>query len=120
VKPLPLIALCSECKGPMPCACVRELGWAPKTMKRWRCGAYLKFVRRLPCAVPECRGGPVEAAHFGPRGVGQKVHDSLAIPLCRRHHMESHQAGRTWEHYGEVLGWQAQTMVAALASDLHF
>ena len=104
----------------MPCACARFLGWAPKPAKRWRSGAYLEFVCRLPCSVPDCNDKNVEAAHFGPRGLGTKVHDSLAVPLCRRHHAESHREGRRWGHYGEVLQWQVQTMVAALASGLDF
>ena len=117
---LPLIQLCSQCGGPLPCACVREHGWIPKAMKRWRSKAYLKFVRGLPCSVPDCTSGPIEAAHFGPRAASRKVHDSLAIPLCSEHHRDSHQLGRAWVYYEDVLRWQVQTMVAALATGRQF
>jgi len=113
---LPLIVLCSECRGPQPCSCVREYGVVPSPLSRWRSKAFLSFVRSLPCSVPECTGGPIEAAHFGPRAAGRKVHDSLAIPLCREHHAESHQCGRQWGYYEQVLQWQVQTLVSALAS----
>jgi hypothetical protein len=29
-----------------------------------------------------------------PRGLGQKVSDEFAVPLCRAHHRELHRAGR--------------------------
>lgn len=46
---------------------------------------YLAFVRSLPCLVC-CSIKRVEAAHFGPHGLGQKASDLSAIPLCRIHH----------------------------------
>ena len=110
---IPIVRICSECKGPMPCACMRYLGWTPKAAKRWRSKAYLKFVRHLPCSVPGCKNIDIEAAHFGPKGIGTKVHDCLAIPLCKHHHRESHDYSREWEHYEDVMGWQIQTMTAA-------
>jgi hypothetical protein len=46
---------------------------------------HLKWIRTLPCSV--CRTArAVEAAHTGPRGLGQKSSDFSAIPLCVRHH----------------------------------
>lgn len=46
---------------------------------------YLRFIRRLRCIV--CSSPKhIEAAHFGPRGLGQKASDRQALPLCRRHH----------------------------------
>lgn len=46
---------------------------------------YLTFLRRLCCVV--CGAFRwVEAAHFGPRGMGQKASDYDALPLCRRCH----------------------------------
>lgn len=117
---LPLIVLCSECCGPQPCECMRRFGYVPRPLPRWRSRLFLSWVRSLPCSVPDCTGGPIEAAHFGPRAAGRKVHDSLAIPLCERHHREHHANGRAWEHYGDVLRWQVQTLVAALASGENF
>ena len=28
----------------------------------------------------------IEAAHFGPRGLGQKADDRQTLPLCHKHH----------------------------------
>lgn len=60
-----------------------------------RCGPrnprYLAFVRAQPCCVCGSRRG-VEAAHTGPRGLGQKAPDSDAIPLCRGHHQKSNDS----------------------------
>ena len=47
--------------------------------------AHLRWIRTLRCVV--CGSTRyVEAAHTGPRGLGQKSADSTAIPLCVRHH----------------------------------
>lgn len=66
--------------------------------------AYLQWVRTLPCIVcfawklPTNRqSGPVEAAHVGERGIGQKCPDTEALPLCVQHH-------RTGKHAHHVLG----------------
>jgi hypothetical protein len=46
---------------------------------------YLRWIRTLPCSV--CGSTRyVEAAHTGPRGLGQKSPDASVIPLCARHH----------------------------------
>jgi hypothetical protein len=46
---------------------------------------YLAFIRRFPCVVcGEWRR--IEAAHFGPHGIGQKASDKLTLPLCQEHH----------------------------------
>jgi len=54
---------------------------------------YLMFVRCLPCRMQmhdPCFGG-VEAHHAGrDRGMGQRAHDSTAVPLCRKHHQCYH------------------------------
>ena len=53
---------------------------------------YLKFIRLLPCCA--CGGTrSIEAAHVGPRGLGQKVDDKHALPLCRWCHKELHEVG---------------------------
>jgi hypothetical protein len=47
--------------------------------------AYKRFIRTLPCCV--CGSTRrIEAAHFGPRGLGQKSSDRYTLPLCRRCH----------------------------------
>lgn len=69
--------------------------------------AYLDFIRQWPCvlkATEDC-AGPVEAAHVGDRGLGQKCRDEEAIPLCGHHHRtgpDSHHVlgKRFWENHG--------------------
>lgn len=57
---------------------------------------YLKWLRSLPCVV--CGTfSRIDAAHVGPRGLGQKCSDREALPLCRRHHVDG-------EHSHHVLG----------------
>ena len=56
-----------------------------KTEKPVRDPKYLALVRRLPCIVCFSHRG-VEAAHFGPRGIGQRASDLDALPLCYRCH----------------------------------
>lgn len=52
----------------------------PQKSRTW-----LDFVRRLPCCF--CRTvGNTDPHHHGKRGVGQKVRDTLCIPLCRLCH----------------------------------
>ena len=54
-------------------------------MKPVRNPDYRQWVRSLPCCV--CRTTRrIEAAHTGPRGLGQKSSDLSVIPLCARHH----------------------------------
>lgn len=48
---------------------------------------------------------PVEAAHVGERGLGQKSPDREAIPLCSHHHRTGPQAHHVlgkkfWAHHG--------------------
>jgi hypothetical protein len=97
----------------MPCFCERDTGYRPKPLRRWQSRAFLEYVKTLPCSVPDCNGRTIEAAHMGARGIGRKVHDTLAIPLCREHHEESHRQGREWKHYEDIEHWQIQTMASA-------
>lgn len=51
------------------------------------------------CAGPHCLG-KIEAAHVdyaGDKGMGTKVSDRYAIPLCSFHHREQHQHG--WQTF---------------------
>ncbi len=64
---------------------------------------YLKFVASLHCAV--CCAFPVEVAHVGERGLGQKCSDRETIPLCALHHrvssMSHHSMGKKfWDAWG--------------------
>jgi hypothetical protein len=54
-------------------------------MKPVRNPHYLRFIRTQPCCVCGRTWG-VEAAHTGPRGLGQKASDESCIPLCWVHH----------------------------------
>jgi len=58
--------------------------------KRQRDQDYLEWIHTLPCLC--CGRGPVEAHHFGPRGLGQKVSDRSTIPLCPEHHRNGKDA----------------------------
>jgi hypothetical protein len=114
------VDICDMCGAPLPCKCVRELGFRPKARKRWKSSRYLAWVRTLPCSVPHCEYKDIEAAHFGPRAIGTKVHDCLAIPLCSEHHRGHHAAGRAWVYYDQVIEWQIKTMAAAIVSGVKF
>jgi len=52
----------------------------PKPAAPERCPAYLDFVHRYSCC--NCGTKPAEAHHEGKKGVGQKVRDTMAVPLC--------------------------------------
>ena len=57
--------------------------YAKKPPQRSR--THLAFVRSHPCSV--CGSWRnVEAAHVGPRGLGQIADDFDTIPLCKAHH----------------------------------
>lgn len=62
-----------------------------------RSALHLAFIRTLPCSVPDCRRKS-EAAHIGPHGTAQKASDTLAAPLCHKHHridtQSLHKIGR--------------------------
>lgn len=47
---------------------------------------YRKFLRQLPCSACGHQTRSMEAAHFGPRGLGQKASDRQCLPLCRKCH----------------------------------
>lgn len=77
--------------------------------------AYLKWLRGRPCFLAD-KGGcglgdpprrsPIEAAHVdcaGGKGMGSKVADANAIPLCQRHHDEQHGKIGTFRQRG---GWK--------------
>lgn len=125
-KPRPIldglrpVDVCVWCEAPRPrCHCVADTGRAlAKVFPRWRSRHYLKFIHGLPCAVEDCphKGASIEAAHFGPRSAGRKVHDFLAVPLCSVHHGEAHQKGRAWSHYPDVELWQLRTLAAAIVT----
>ena len=95
---------------------------------RRRDGAYLAWLRRLPCIACWAGlgdgGGPIEASHpkFGQGerrrefGLGEKSHDRLALPLCSKHH----RTGQNAEHKGQRRFWDRLGIdVADFALDLN-
>lgn len=75
---------------------------------------YLTWIRSLPCLICQHHGErqqyPTEAHHYGPRGLGQKVPDRQAIPLCIDHHRTSrtavHVLGRRFAEFHGIDIWQ--------------
>lgn len=76
--------------------------------------AFHKFLRGRPCFLDGrgCGWGDpprksfVEAAHVdcaGGKGMGSKVADQFAIPLCQRHHDEQHGKIGAFKNRG---GWK--------------
>jgi hypothetical protein len=64
------------------------LRWEKPIRDPW----YKRFIRRLPCLC--CgRAWGIEAAHFGPHGVGQKASDLHTLPLCHLCHRLYHKLG---------------------------
>lgn len=70
--------------------------------------------RECLCASPACQGR-IEAAHVdyaGDKGMGTKVADRWAIPLCSFHHARQHQIG--WATFDRRhLGSEAAALSAA-------
>jgi DNA recombination protein Rad52 len=67
--------------------------------KRLRNKAHLKFVASQPCLICERQpSDPHHVRYAQPRALGLKVSDEFAVPLCRVHHRQLHQAGNeeTW------------------------
>ena len=52
----------------------------------------LAAIRRQPCVV--CSRRPAEASHIKSVGAGGGDTEDNVIPLCRKHHVEWHGAGR--------------------------
>ena len=69
-------------------------------LMRWS-KEHLRFVARQPCLI--CGRKPSQAHHVRyaqQRGLGLKVSDEFAVPLCATHHSENHRTGderRWWE-----------------------
>lgn len=57
---------------------------------------FLQWLRGRPCLIGGTCAGKIEAAHVdgaGDKGIGTKVSDRFAVPMCSAHHAESHMAG---------------------------
>lgn len=80
-----------------------------KATSRVKAGAYLDFIRSLPCVITGTR--PVEAAHVSfenrdvlasGRGKGRKVSDRWALPLSPEMHRAQHAMNERefWRQHG--------------------
>ena len=70
--------------------------------KRLRCREHLRFVASHPCAI--CGRSPSHAHHVRhaqSRGLGLKVSDEFAVPLCATHHRQIHTTGKEHEWWQE-------------------
>jgi hypothetical protein len=64
--------------------------------------SHLQWIRGRSCVVEVSGGceGRMEAAHVdhaGGKGVGIKVSDTKAVPLCQHHHAELHRGAKSFE-----------------------
>lgn len=78
---------------------------------------YLQWLRGRPCMVGgrECGSGRMEAAHVdyaGDKGMGTKVSDRYAVPMCPQHHQEQHALG--WETF------EAKYKITALSASVAY
>ena len=83
--------------------------------------AFLQWLRGRPCFVSG-RGcdGRLEAAHVdyaGDKGMGAKVSDRFAVPLCSAHHREQHQVG--WREF-EIARCKGKVGAALEASERYW
>lgn len=84
---------------------------APRPAEK-NCSQFLQWLRGRPCflaghALGACEGR-IEAAHVdhaGGKGMGTKVADKHAIPLCSTHHREQHSKG--WGTFQAKYGFHA-------------
>jgi hypothetical protein len=77
--------------------------------KRHRSKDHLRFVAQQPCVI--CGRTPSHAHHIRyaqPKGVGLKVSDEFAVPLCAIHHSQNHATG-------DERGWWDDRKIEPLA-----
>ncbi len=70
--------------------------------KRIRCGEHLRFVASQPCLI--CGRAPSQAHHVRyaqGKGLGLKVSDEFAVPLCAIHHHHVHSTGKERDWWQE-------------------
>lgn len=81
---------------------------------------YLKWLRGRPCLVSRirqtlahCGGKPVAAHvdHGGDKGMGTKVSDKFALPLCSYCHDRQHRIG--WESFEKLYGFSGISIAEA-------
>lgn len=84
---------------------------------------FLKWLRTRECILAEtgeCRGR-VRACHWdeaGDKGMGTKVSDKFALPMCDEHHrIQTDVAG--WPDFQLQYGFNAATVCAAFWQNWH-
>ena len=89
-----------------------------------RCDPYLGWLRKRPCFLSvhapgrHICGGKVRACHFDPwgdKGVGTKVSDQAAFPMCDDAHAEQHLTG--WDTFQANWGFDGRDVVTAYWSE---
>lgn len=86
------------------------------------CEGFLQWLRGRPCSVEHFGGceGKMTAAHVdyaGGKGMGTKVADRFAIPLCARHAQMQHDIG--WDTF-ERRHFSGKTGHALKLADAYF
>jgi hypothetical protein len=87
--------------------------------RRRRDKSHLRFVAKKPCLV--CERLPCDSHHLRfaqVRGLGLKVSDEFAVPLCRGHHREVHRVGNEAQWW-EKAGIDALAMAHKLWTETH-
>lgn len=80
--------------------------------------AFLQWLRGRECPFADHGGceGKMEAAHLdfaGGKGVGTKVADRYAIPMCSAHHRRQHQIG--WDTFCREMGVTKERLLVGAA-----
>jgi hypothetical protein len=79
--------------------------------QRVRDAAHLAFIRGLPCSIPGCRRGMIEAHHLTCAPVakarGLKVGDDWTVPLCAGPSGHHTGVGSVHRHGNERVWWQS-------------
>lgn len=84
-----------------------------------RAPGYLQWLRGRPCLLVAKGGcdGKIVAAHVdyaGDKGMGRKVADMHAVPMCNEHHRNQHNWG--WDTFEANFGMKpGDTLMAAEA-----
>jgi hypothetical protein len=84
-----------------------------------RCAPFLQWLRGRGCLFLYCHDceGKIEAAHIdfaGDKGMGTKVSDRFAVPMCAHHHKQQHAMG--WQTFMDTRKVRASVILAAADS----
>src|SRR6185437_4975635 len=87
---------------PVPRRIIDKSTLAISEAKRIRCKEHLRYVASQPCVI--CGRSPSHAHHVKyaqRRGLGIKVSDEFAVPLCATHHHQLHNTTKEREWWQE-------------------